>query len=477
MRTETTDVCVIGSGAGGGLIAYEAAQRGLRTLVVERGPYVRGAQMNHDELSMIPRLYKDGGLQLNTTLDMFILQGSCVGGSTVLANYAMFRARPEVFHEWRRLGADLDLDALDRSYAKVEKLLGTRRDPPENVSPTSALLMKGATAMGLDVRWMEKALGDCTGCGGCNIGCVWDHKRSSLTTYIPWAEQRGARILADTTVEKIVWRKGQVQSLEATSGPAREPLRIVAKKVVVAGGAIGSPGLLLKSGIEKNVGRRTSFNIGAAVVAEFDDPIDAYDGDQMSVVVHGDGYNIEPVHNPPGATSLMTPGWFGDHARLMSRYRHIAFVGTMTGSQPTGRVVHSPFFGHEETRYRVSKEELGTLRRGMKDSARAMFAAGARRVMLPSHRFQTVEDAAEIDAVMDAALATRKQFDRGTSHPQGGCAWSDDPELGAVDRNFAVHGFDNLFVCDASVFPAGIGVNPIDTILAVADLAAPRILA
>ncbi len=476
MRIEETDVCVIGSGAGGSVVAFEAALAGRKTLIIERGPYVRSQDMSHDELKMVARLYKDGGLQLNTSMDMFILQGSCVGGSTVLANYAMFRIPEPVLDEWEKLGTVFDRAALQRSHEKIERVLGVVPAITANMSSGSRLLMKGAQAIGLDVRPMMKALGGCTGCGGCNIGCIWDHKRSALTTHIAWAETHGARVLADTTVDKIDWHRGKVRGLQAFTGPDQEPLYIRAKSVVVAGGAIGSPGLLLKSKIRGNVGHRVSFNAGAGLVSEFAKPVDTFDGDQMSIYIKCDGYNIEPVHNPPVASSLMVPGWFSQHGELMRKFRHLTYGGPLVATDAVGRVVHSPFFGHEETRFRMPDHNLQTLKHGLKNQARAMFAAGAERVILPTHIFQTIERPEDVDQI-DTAFHSTREIGMGTSHPQGGNAWTEDPEISVLDQDFAVRGFDNLFVCDASIFPSGVRVNPIESIMAVADYAAPRILA
>jgi choline dehydrogenase-like flavoprotein len=476
VRTESVDVAVIGSGAGGAVVAHAAAKANKRTLILERGPYARGKRMSHRDFEMIPLLFKDGGLQTNTSMDMFIMQGSCVGGSTVLANNVLFRPPPDALDAWENLGASLDRAELERSFEYIEGTIGAKNAEHGHVSSGSRLLYQGASALGLEPRWLTTALGDCSGCGGCNIGCVYDKKPSTLTTFIPWAEELGARVLADTTVERIVHRRGQVSHLEATTGPDKEPLRIEAKQVVVAGGAIGSSGLLLKSKISKNVGRRLSFNVGAALIAEFPEKIDAFDGEQMSVYIAGDGYTIEPVSHTPAMTALMAPGWFGQHGALMRNYRHLVYGGSLVGSESNGRVVHSPFFGHEETRFRIAPNDLENLRRGLKEVARIWFAAGARKVYLPSLEFCALESASEIDR-MDRVLVDARAFTKGSSHPQGGNALSDDPQIGVVDRNFAVHGFDNLFVADASVFTGCIRVNPIATVLALAHYAAPRILA
>ena len=476
MRREQADVCVIGSGAGGSVIAYEAAKRGLSTLILERGPYVRGREMNHSEFDMLTRLYKDSALQFNTSLDLFISQGSCVGGSTVLSNGVLLRPEEHVLTHWKDLGAVFDREALEVSYDKIEAALGAVTPARNNVCSTTRLFFEGAQKLGLQPKWMKKALGACVGCGHCNIGCIYDHKRSALTTYIPWAEEKGARVLADTTVDRIQHRGGHAGTLEAHSGPDKERVLIDAGLVVVAAGAIGSSTVLQKSGITRNVGTRVSFNAGSMVTAEFAEPIDAFDGDQMTAYLQGDGFLIEPTHYPVMTAALTTPGWMGDHARLMKSFRNLAYAGALIPTEPTGQVVQSPFFGHEETRYHASPGDLAKLKRGLETICRIFFAVGAKRVVLPTHNLTSLDSVAELPRVA-TAFHSAKEICFGSSHPMGGNPFSEDRKIGVVDRSFAVHDFDNLFVCDASIFPSALGVNPISTIMAFADYAAPRILA
>lgn len=475
-RGEQVDVAIVGSGPGGAVIAHEAAKRGLSTLVLEQGPHLRSQDMHLDELRMIPRLYKDGGLYLTAEMDMFILQGTCVGGSSVLANMVMMRPPRSVFDTWRSLGADIDLIRLEPYFEEIERELDVRPAPASNISRSSALFKLAAERLGLTPRYMNKALGACDGCGYCNVACTIDSKRSALTTYVHWAEAAGARILADAQVVRIQHRAGRVRALEVRVGRGREPLRVEAKQVVVAAGAIGSSGLLLESGIKKNVGTRVSFNAGAMVVGQFPFPVDGWDGDQMTVFLQGDGYVIEATHNPPMSMALTTPGWFGEHSALMRRGHTLGFAGVLVATEPVGRVVHSRPFGHEEVHFKLPARNLATLQRGIRHVAEVLFAAGVERVILPTHKLTSLRSVSDCARIADAVRDTR-QFSLGSAHPQGGNPWSNDPRLGAVDDALGVHGFDNLFVCDASVFPSCIGVNPIETVLAIAKLASKRIFA
>jgi choline dehydrogenase-like flavoprotein len=470
------DVCVIGSGAGGSVVACRAAQAGLSVLVVERGPYARPSQMNDSEIEMIPLLYKDGGLQMNTGMDMFILQGTCVGGSTTLSNMVMMRAPQDVLSSWNRFGAEIDLESLSCSYETIEREIGVTEADATHTSGSTRRFIEGARSLGLSPQRMRKALGDCRGCGNCNIGCAFDTKRSALATYVPWAEERGARVLAETEVDRIETRGRRAVAVHVRAGRGREPQRIVAKQIVVAAGAINSSALLLKSGLRKNVGTRVSFNAGSMMVAEFDEPLDGYDADQMTWFLPGDGFIIEPTHNPLMSAALTTPGWLEEHATLMRRQRHLAYAGSLISTGPTGSVVHSPFWGYEETRFRPGPAEVDKVTRGLKLISEIFFAAGARRLILPTHRFRAIRSPKEIAEIDEHVVSTRK-FSFGSAHPQGGNPMSGDRRKGVVDANFAVHGLDNLFVCDASIFPSSVTVNPISTVMAIADYAAPRILA
>jgi choline dehydrogenase-like flavoprotein len=475
MKRESVDICVIGSGAGGAVIAYEAARRGLRTLVLERGPYVRAQDMSASEVDMIPRLYKDGGLQMSTTLDLFILQGSCVGGSTVISNMVLMRPDDAIFARWRRGAAQLDTAAMHRSFGAIEKLLDARQPAESACSRSTQLFEQGARAIGMRAQPMLKALGDCHACGNCNIGCTFDTKKSSLTTFIRWAEAAGARVLADTDVQRVRIERGRATGVEALVGVERTPLRVDARLVVVSAGAIGSSAVLLRSGLRQNVGTRLSFNAGAMMVAEFDEALDAYDSDQMTRYLKTDDYLIEATHNPIMSAALTTPGWMQEHGALMGRSRHLAYAGAMVGTDPVGQVVMSRWFGHEETRFCATEHDMQRLRAGLKTVAKVFFAAGARRVLLPTEEFVELRSPADIGSI-DARIRSLRDVQCGSSHPQGGNPMSDDPARGVVDSKLKVHGVDGLFVCDASVFPDSVEVNPMHTIMALSQHRAPDIL-
>jgi choline dehydrogenase-like flavoprotein len=323
---------------------------------------------------------------------------------------------------------------------------------------------------------MLKALGDCRACGLCNLGCSFGTKRNARTTYLAWAERLGARVIADAEVMRVGHSRGRVREVEALVGRSRTPLRVGARLFVVCAGAIASSALLLRSGIRQNAGTRFSMNAGAMMVAEFEQALDAFDADQMTVYLRDREWLVECTHNPLMSAALTTPGWFEEHGRLMARTRHLAYAGGMVGSAPVGNVYLSRLTGSEEVSFRLPSSDLEKLKRSLRATAQVFLAAGAKRVILPTHRFASASSMAELERML-SEIVSQSDISMGTAHPQGGNPMAADPKVGVVGADFMVHGFENLAVFDASVFPTAVRVNPIATLLALGKRAAPRILA
>jgi choline dehydrogenase-like flavoprotein len=481
--TIRTEAVVVGSGAGGSVVAFRMAAAGMRVTVVERGPWLHPRDMSHDEPAMIARLYKDGGAQTNNDGDMFVLQGNCVGGSTVLTNAVCFRMPDSVRQSFAAHGLDLPPGELTRAFERVEGVLGVSPLPLAAHNPAAARLMDGFRRIGAPTGGFRKAMQDCIGCGYCNIGCRYGKKLDAAQTWIPMAVTRGAQVLPGLEVVRIDHARGEVRALVARERATGQTVRIVADIYVLAGGAIATPELLLRSGLHKGrAGKRTSFNAGAIVFGEFPEPLDGFDGDQMCVHSLHDDFVIEQIQNPPVSLALTLPGFFGDHAARMQRYRNLGALGVLVPTRPTGEVFFGlghrllrPLFDHADIRFRMSPPEMAAFRNGCRTAAAALFAAGATRVYVPSGRDPLLEKPDDLSRIDDAMRDQRDLMGFGSSHPQGGACAGNDPRRDPVDPDFRVRGLRNLYVADGSLFPHSVKVNPMLSIMAVADLAANRI--
>jgi choline dehydrogenase-like flavoprotein len=482
------DVVIIGSGAGASVLAHGLVKAGRDVLMLERGNYVDPKTFSEDEIEMLTKLYSDGALQLSRDFRFQVLQGSCVGGTTVVNNAVCFDLPREVLDRWNdpaQFDARLDAARLGKSFEEVRALLSVQRQNHKNLNLGARFFLEGLAAQGLDkppnvADVVEANITGCLGCGYCNIGCRFGRKLSMLDTVLPLIQKRfnqngrqALRILAGCEAKKFRARGKEISELICELKDGRK-VRVRGRTFVVAAGAVSSSLLLLRSGIRASrAGRNASFNMGSPITAVFDNEVNSYDGLQIShylKVSPARGYVIETWFNPPVAQALTMPGWFDDHYNNMRRYNRVTCAGVLVGTESNAEIRRAGFTGREID-YTPTRGDLDKLLAGLMLSGEIFFAAGA-KVVIPNtfdyHEFRTVEELRRLpELVRDSSDITI-----GTGHPQGGNMLSGNPDLGVVDPEFRVYGYDNLFVCDASVFPTSLGVNPQLTVMALANYAA-----
>jgi choline dehydrogenase-like flavoprotein len=485
--TIEADAVVIGSGAGGAIVAYRLAEAGRRVLVLERGLHLHPSEFEEDEVRQISNLYADGALQLSRDFSFQVLQGMCVGGSTVVNNAVCFDLPDDVLRRWNgsRHGAGLNEAKLAESFASVRRWLDIGKPPSRHLQRGADKFVEGAEALGLggppnEVDVVASNISNCPGSGYCNIGCPYGTKLSMLDKVLPDGQQyfgvERLRILPECRAERIETRNGRAEAVHARLSDGRR-LRVKANTVVVSAGAIASSWLLMESKIAKGrAGRDVCFNMGSPITADFDDVLDSFDGVQISHYLQpeaGSGFVMESWFNPVVSQALNMPGWLDDHRENMRRFRHLTAAGVLVGTKGTARL-RPALTGGVDIDYTPAREDVETLVGALKLLCRIYLRAGARRVMPSTFRFHAFTDEGQVDQ-LDEYVKNSSYLSIGSGHPQGGNALSGEPGTGVVDPTFRVHGFENLFVCDASVFPTATTVNPQLTVMALAEYAAPGI--
>jgi len=472
---ERYDTIVVGSGAAGAILARRFAERDRRVLVVERGPHADPRGFSDDEVGQYLRLYNEGALQLATDFNLQVLQGMCVGGGTTINNALCLEPPQPVLVEWEQRG--LDRAALDDAIDKVRHDLRIARIREATTTIAAKRFQQAVDDLRLpgEFEVMEANIsGACLGTGYCNIGCAYGAKLSALDFVLPQA-QLGNRLdlIADVEVERIDRRGDRAVRVVGSHTASGERVTFEADEIVVAAGAIGSSWLLQRSGIGGDaVGRGLHFNINSPLTADFPDKVDSFAGIQMSHAYrapgHVPGYLVETWFNPPATQALAMPGWFDDHFRNMRRYRHMACAGVLVGTTTPGRV--KPGRNGPEIEYTASQRDRETMLEGLKVAGRIWFQAGAERVMPATFAWREYFRAADLE---DLSRVVREPGDllMTSAHPQGGNALGD-----VVDEDFRVRGLKNLYLCDASVFPSSVHVNPQLTVMGMAEYAAGRIL-
>ena len=480
-------VVIVGTGAGGATMAAELADAGIDVVMVEEGGYHPTESFTAEAGRALRTLYRDGGagLALGKPPVLFS-EGRCVGGSTVVNGGMSWRTPPQVLERWAR---DEDVAAIGERdmepyFAKVESRISVALQDAETIGRDAQLLKAGADAKGWKIIPNLRNQLHCAGTNNCTNGCPTGAKRSMLVTAVPRALARGARIFADCRVERVTRSGDKVTGIEGRfirPGGRRGPrLSIRAAAVVVAGGAVQTPALLGRSGLKSRsgqLGRNLTLHPNAKVIAFFDEEVTGWHGVHQAFQVRefaGEGILITAVNLAPSLVALTLPAHGRELGDLMADYNHMITAGCLVEDTGTGRVRNIPGLG-PQVLYQITDQDAARVIRGVELTAEVMFAAGARRVLLPFDGAPEAHDPAEVARLL-ARPVPKRSIELFTVHLMGTARMSEDPGRGVVDSYGAFHGVRGLFVADASLFPGPIGVNPMETILALVTRNAHRMI-
>ncbi|GAA2399431.1 GMC family oxidoreductase [Actinomadura vinacea] len=486
--TLTADVCVVGSGAGGSVIAARMAQAGRSVIVLEAGPYRNEADFDQLE-STGARMYLGGGGLWSEQGEIGLLAGSTLGGGTVINSMVCLRTPMDVRREWASAGLDgLDGPDFDAHLDRVWGRLGVNTEATRfNVNTEH--MIKGLTACGYAHERLPRNASpddDPKLCGYCNAGCQQGHKRSTLSTYLEDAAAAGARFLTDCHVDRILVEHGRAAGVEGVAA-GRVPLVVRAPTIVVAAGGIESPALLLRSGIGgPATGRHLRLHPAWMVTGVYDEPIEAWHGQIQAAVsfdlTHcesGVGFLVETLGLSPAVWAANTPFTDGiRHRDELLKLRHMASWHGVCHDHGTGRVVLDRA-GRALVRWRLDDDiDRRVALRAHLEIARMHRAAGAREVF-PFHwngpRWREGED---FEAFLDALRAVPPDEYTGFSaHQMSSCRMGADPSRSVADGRGELHDVPGVWIGDASALPGAPGVNPMITIMALAERTAERMTA
>ncbi len=482
-----TDTVVVGSGAGGAVVATERALTGERVLVLEEGPNVPSSLLGKMRPSeSVRHVWRDGAFTLAVGLgdspSINVTMGRCIGGSSVLTGGVCFRTPEAVLQHWTKgLGLrDYTVRGMESYFEHVERAIHVEEVPVEMRSRSTHLFGIGAARMGLDMKPMHRNTINCNGCGRCNFGCPHEAKTSVDLSYLPRALAAGAQVFSHCLVERIIHKNGRAVGVEGRllnrDGKPGNKLTVHARRVVVAAGAWHTPLLLRASkvGHKERVGRHLTLHPGFRLMARFDEPVQGWKGAMQSAWV-GDlearGVTLTSLFVPPGILAAAMPGVGVEHTDRAKQLGHLAMFGGIVHDDGGGTVHRVP--GREPlVTYRMAKKDRRAVSLLLRTMGDAFFAAGAREIFLPvlGARPQTADDFRKFD--LDSISATR--FECASQHPMGSAQMGSRPENSVVDGDGKIWGMEDLYVVDGSIVPTSLGVNPQLSIMAIATRIAQR---
>ena len=478
---------IVGSGAGGATMAAELAEAGVDVVVIEEGGYHPTESFTAQSVRALRTLYRDGGggLALGRPFVLFA-EGRCVGGSTVVNGGMSWRTPAPVLERWSaREGVQaISEQDMDRYFARAESRHSVGLQDPETIGRDSELLKAGAAAKGWNIVPNRRNQLHCAGTNNCLNGCPTGAKRSMLVTSVPRALAFGARLIADCRVDRIARAGRAVTGVTAhfvrPGGRAGPRLTVRARIVIVAGGAVQTPALLHRSGLRSasgQLGRNLSLHPNANLTAFFDSDVTGWHGVHQAFQIRefmAEGLVLTAENLPPPMLAAILPAYGRELGELMAGYNRIVTAGPLITDTGTGRVRNVPGLG-TQVFYRLADADAARVVRGVELTAEVLFAAGARRVLLPFIGAPEVCDPGQLRDLL-ARPVPKRSMQLYSIHLMGTARMSEDPRRGVTDSYGAFHGVPGLFVADASLFPGPTGVNPMETVIALTMRNARRLL-
>jgi len=487
------DVIIIGSGAGGGITAEILARSGLDICIVEAGPLKTADDFKMREKDAYGDLYQEVAARQSKDKGVQIMQGRCVGGSTTVNWTSSFRTPDHTLDYWQHeFGlSQLNRDKLAPYFSWVEERLGIRPWPlpPNN---NNELLAIAAQKLGWHYAVIPRNVRGCANLGYCGMGCPINAKQSMLVTTIPSAVAAGATLIHNASVSHIEWQSTADPRVNITASQHTETLQLSAKTVVLAAGAIGSPAIALRSGLQQinsRIGQRTFLHPVTASIARMPRPVDAFSGAPQSIYsdhflwrdgVSGEaGYKLEvpPLH-PVIATSLLKLHGKA-HQRLSNQfnYFHAQIALLRDGFHPElegGRVLLDDH-DYPQLDYPLTPTLFDGLRHALLRMAEAQFAVGVRWQMPLHMDAKPVRSWQAAKQQIQNLAPTVGRWQVLSAHVMGGMGMAASPDKGVTDEWGRIFGAESLRVIDGSLFPTSLGVNPQLTIYTLATKLSRRL--
>ena len=494
--TLDADVAIIGSGAGGGVVAAKLAAAGLSVVVLEMGGYYNEADFNQLELWAWQNLYWRGGPTPTADMNVTLQAGSCLGGGTVVNWTNSLRTKDWVRDEWAQDHGltDVATDAFDRHLDEVWERIQVNDRCSELNKPQEAM-RRAAERLGwsfaaVNRNW-DPSRHDPAMAGYMGFGDQSGAKQSTLRTYLQDAAGHGARFVVGCFAERLLVEHGRAAGVEAvwsdreTGRSARVTVR--APQVVVAAGALESPALLLRSGIGgPAVGRYLRLHPCTATLGDYGEDMQAWWGaphaglvNEFANVDDGYGFLIEGVQYTAGlGASAVAFTTAAEHKRLMHDF---AKCGTSIGlvrDRGAGRVTIDEN-GMAVPSYAVTDPvDLHTTALALDRQVRGHVAAGARRVFALAQGMPAWRVGDDLEAFIarvqriPARAGGLRMF---SAHQMGSCRMGVDPQTSVANPRGGLHDLPGVWIGDASAFPTSAGTNPMITIMALAARTAEHV--
>jgi choline dehydrogenase-like flavoprotein len=493
-ETLEADVCIVGSGSGGAVVAATLAARGLDVVVLEAAGYFNESDFAQLELKAYQEMFWREGPNPTADGNVSLVAGTTLGGGTTINWTNCLRTRPWVREQWAEQGLEgVDGPEYERHLDAVWNRIGAT-DACSDLNGTQQRLREGSEALGWSFETIirntdpESYTPDAAGYLG--FGDQSGSKRSADRTWLADAQEHGARFLTYTRATRILVENGQAAGVEAVWQPPEgegASVTVRAPRVVVACGSLESPALLLRSGIGgPAVGENLRLHPSSVVTGAYGTDLEAFWGppqaglcDEFADTGEGYGFLIETAQYAPGLIGSATPWVSGtDHKQRMEEFRFSGTFISLTRDRGGGRVSVDAN-GESVPTYAITDPlDVENLRHGMEVQIRLHEAAGAHQIAPLAEGLPTWRRGDDLDAFI--AAVKRIPFRAGgyklfSAHQMGTCRMGADPATSVAGPYGELHDTKGVWIGDGSAFPTSSGTNPMISIMALAHRTAEAI--
>lgn len=492
------DVVVVGSGAGGGVMAGVLATHGLKVVVLEAGGYFDESDFHQLELAAYQNCYWRGGPTTTADLNVSLQAGACLGGGTTINWTNSLRTTPWVREQWER---EFGLEGLsgadyDRHLDAVWSRLGVN-DRCSELNPPQQAMQAGARKLGwafaLANRNVDPERYSYDSAGFIGFGDQTGAKQSTVKTYLADACAHGATIITRCWAQRVLTESGRAAGVQATwSDPATgasAQVTVRAPQVVVAAGALESPALLLRSRIGgPAVGDYLRLHPCTATFGYYAQDMEAWRGaphaglvEEFANVADGYGFLIEGAQYTTGlAASALPFTSAAAHKQAMTRFRHGATFIALLRDHGHGRVSIDQAGQAVPTYALTDALDVRHTQAGIAAEIRLHAEAGAQQVTALSAAAPSWRPGDDLEAfiarVQQIPLRAGgwKLF---SAHQMGTCRMGTDPQTSVAGPYGELHDTPGVWIGDGSAFPTPSGTNPMITIMALAHRNAQAVAA
>lgn len=478
------DVVIVGTGAGGGTAAETLSKAGLRVVLLEEGPLKTSSQFDMQERGAYRDLYQEGTGRGTKDGGMVILQGRSVGGSTTVNWTTSFRTPPQTLEFWaEHMGVSgCSVDEMAPYFAHMEERLSIHRWP-QAPNENNAMLQAACEKLGYEWETIHRNVKGCLNLGFCGLGCPVDAKQSMLTTTIPTALDNEAILVHHARAVRVLRQGDAVTGVEAEAlkpnvrGTTGQKITVRATRTVLAGGAMNTPAMLMRSRVPDphgRVGRRTFLHPTTLTMAIYPEKIDPFYGAPQSI--YSDHFQWENVHTGPVGFKLEVPPLQPAFAaafyaaageeltqsidQLGQTQCMIALLRDGFHERSQGGTVELGDMGQPVLDYPVDDYLLEGVRRSWNIMLEMQFATGCSSARPAHKQARHYKSWKEAKAAVAELQCVPHKVTVGSAHVMGGCAMGDDPKRSVTNCDGKYHHLDNLYVMDGSLFPTSIGANP-----------------